>query len=73
MRVAHTTDDTHSTVTLLAVIVAAAVFALLASIVFNWASGKSAMWNLGFGAVIVLGGAVLLLAIAVLLMRRFAN
>ena len=59
--------------TLLAVIVLAAAFGLIASIVFNWASGKSAMWNLGFGAAIVLGGATILLVITILLMRRFPN
>ena len=57
---------------LLAAILLAAIFGLIASIVFSWASGKSAMWNLGFGAVLVLGGAAILMVIVVILMRQFA-
>jgi hypothetical protein len=53
-------------VTLLLVAVAACAFSLNASIIFNWASGHSAAWNLGFGAVLVLPGATALLLAVVL-------
>jgi hypothetical protein len=46
---------------LLVVAIAASIFGLLASWVMNWASGKSPLWNIGFGVVIVLVGAVVLL------------
>ena len=53
-------------------IVAAAVFGLLASIVFSWASNRSAVWNIGFGAALVLATATALLVAVVIAMRRFS-
>ena len=54
-------------------IVAAAVLGALASIVFSWASNRSAAWNLAFGAALVLGTAAGLLAAVVIAMRRFSH
>ena len=53
-------------------IIAAALFGLLASIVFSWASNRSAAWNIGFGAALVLATAAVLLVAVVIAMRRFA-
>ena len=53
-------------------IIAAAAFGLIASILFSWASNRSAAWNLAFGAAIVLGTAAGLLAAVVIAMRRFS-
>jgi hypothetical protein len=53
-------------------IIAAAIFGLIASIVFSWASNRSAGWNLAFGAALVLGTAVGLLVAVVIAMRRFS-
>jgi hypothetical protein len=54
---------------LLLAALAACVFGLLASFVINRASGKSPLWNVGFGLFAVLGDAALLLAAIVLLIR----
>jgi hypothetical protein len=53
-------------------IVAAASFGLIASIVFSWASNRSAAWNLAFGAALVLGAAAVLFVVVVIAMRRFS-
>ena len=53
-------------------IIAAAAFGLIASILFSWASNRSAAWNLAFGAAIVLGTAAGLLAAVVIATRRFS-
>jgi hypothetical protein len=53
-------------------IIAATLFGLIASIVFSWASNRSAAWNLAFGAALVLGTAVGLLVAVVIAMRRFS-
>jgi hypothetical protein len=45
------------------------LFGLLASAVINWASGKSPLWNVGFGLFVVLAGAVLLLTVVAVLIR----
>ena len=58
--------------TILLAIVAAAGFGFVASIVFSWASNRSAAWNLAFGAAIVLGTAAGLLTAVVIAMRRFS-
>ena len=51
----------------LIVAVLACAFGLATSMLFNWASGKSALWNIGFFIVLVLiGAAVLLLALTLL-------
>jgi hypothetical protein len=52
--------------------IAAAAFGLLASVVFSWASNRSAAWNLAFGAALVLGTAAGLLTAVVIAMRRFS-
>jgi len=52
--------------------VATCAFGLIASIVFSWASNRSAAWNLAFGAAIVLGTAAGLLTAVVIAMRRFS-
>ncbi len=52
--------------------IAAAAFGLVASIVFSWASNRSAAWNLAFGAALVLGTATSLLAAVAIAMRRFS-
>lgn len=44
---------------------------LLASIVFSWASNRSAAWNLSFGGALVLGAAAGLLVAVMIAMRRF--
>jgi hypothetical protein len=54
-------------------IVAAAVFGLIASIVFSWASNRSAAWNLAFGAALVLGAAAGLLVAVMVVMRQFSH
>jgi hypothetical protein len=55
---------------ILVAIVVAAAFGLLASIVFSWASNRSAAWNIAFGAALVLGTAACLLAGVMIAMRR---
>ena len=60
-------------VSLLIVVAAACVLSVAASLIINWASGKSPFWNIGFGVIIVLAGAAILLMAVVLLMRQFAN
>jgi len=58
--------------TVLITTAAAAAFGLIASIVFSWASNRSAAWNIGFGAALVLATATSLLVAVVIAMRRFA-
>ena len=53
-------------------VIVAAVFGLLVSIVFSWASNRSAVWNIGFGAALVLATAAALLVAVVIAMRRFS-
>jgi len=52
--------------------VAACAFGLIASIVFSWASNRSAAWNLAFGAALVLATATGLLVAVLIAMRRFS-
>ena len=54
---------------LLLAALAACLFGLLMSFVINWASGKSPLWNVGFGIFAVLAGAGVLLAALALLIR----
>jgi hypothetical protein len=50
----------------ISVLIAAGALALASSVVFNWASGKSAVWNMGFAvALVVLLATVLLVAIMI--------
>ena len=49
----------------LAVVVACGI-ALFWSVVLNWASGKSPLWNIGFAVAIVIIGAVALLAAVII-------
>ena len=58
---------------ILIAVIAAAAFGLIASIVFSWASNRSAVWNIGFGAALVLGTAAGLLVAVVIAMRRFSH
>jgi len=51
----------------------ACVFGFIVSLVFNWASGKSALWNMCLGAVLFLAGAVAGSLGIVLLIRRMSN
>jgi hypothetical protein len=51
----------------------ACTFGVVASLIISWASGKSGFWNIGFGVVIVLASAGVLLVAVALLMRRFSN
>jgi hypothetical protein len=48
----------------------ACVFGLATSMLFNWASGKSALWNIGFFIALVLIAAAVLLLAVTLLSRR---
>jgi len=59
--------------TILIATIAAAVFGLLASIVFSWASNRSAMWNIALGIALVFGAAAGLLAAVVIAMRRISH
>ncbi len=55
---------------IIAAIVCGCVFALVASLVMNWASGKSALWNIGFAvALMVVAAGVLLLAVVIVMER----
>jgi hypothetical protein len=58
--------------TILLAIVAAAGFGFVASIVFSWASNRSAAWNLAFGAALVLATPTGLLVAVLIAMRRFS-
>jgi hypothetical protein len=60
-------------VLVLIVVAAACVFGVVASLIISWASGKSGFWNIGFGVVIALAGAGVLLITVALLMRRFSH
>jgi hypothetical protein len=59
-------------VLLMLVVVSAGAFALASSMLFDWASGKSPLWNIGFFLVLILAGAAVLLLTATLLSRRLA-
>jgi hypothetical protein len=53
------------------VLLAVGAFALASSVVFNWASGKSAVWNMGFAvALVLLLATVLVVAIMMTMARR---
>jgi hypothetical protein len=54
---------------ILAVIVGACLFGLVASIVIAWASNRSAAWNMMFGAACGLAALLAALLIALLLTR----
>jgi hypothetical protein len=54
----------------ISVLLAVSAFALASSVVFTWASGKSAVWNIGFAVGLVLLLAfVLIVAISVAVAR----
>jgi hypothetical protein len=59
-------------VALLLALLGACAFGFAASVIFTWASGKSALWNMAFGAALVLLGAAGLL-LAVVIIMRLAN
>ena len=54
---------------LLLAVIGACALGFAASIVFTWASNKSPLWNMAFGAALVLGGAAGLLLAVVIIMR----
>jgi hypothetical protein len=58
---------------LLLALLGACAFGYAASIVFTWASDKSALWNMAFGAALVLAGAAALLLAVVIIMRLAAS
>ena len=60
-------------VLVLVAIAAACLFAFITSLVFNWASGKSALWNMWLGAVLFIAGAVVASLGILLLIRRSSN
>ena len=55
------------------VVVAACALGFGSSLMFTWASRKSALWNIGLGAIVVVTAAGVLMIAAALLMRRFSN
>jgi len=55
---------------ILAAVVGACAFALVASLVMNWASGKSALWNIGFAVALVAAGAGVLLLFVMFAMQQ---
>jgi hypothetical protein len=57
-------------VLILIVVVVTGAFALASSMLIDWASGKSPLWNIGFVLVVILAGAAVLLLAATLLSRR---
>ena len=60
-------------VPLVLAVLGAAVLGVGASMVFSWASGKSALWNIGFAAAVVLASAGILLIGVIVVMRQFAG
>jgi hypothetical protein len=58
-------------VLLIATVVCACAFALLASVGISWASRRSPLWNIGLAVVVTLVGAAVLLFGVMLLMRQF--
>ena len=54
-------------------VLAACAIGVASSVVFTWASGKSAVWNIGFAVALVLAAAGSLLLALVLVMRRLSN
>jgi hypothetical protein len=52
------------------VVIAASALALVASVVFNWASGKSAVWNMGFALALVLTLAAILIVAMMITVAR---
>jgi hypothetical protein len=55
---------------ILIVIAATCILGLGASLTFTWASGRSALWNIGFGVLLVVTAASVLAIAAALLTRR---
>ncbi len=56
---------------LFSAIACACVIGFATSFVMNWASGKSAVWSMGFAVAVVLALAAVVLLGVVLAMRRF--
>jgi hypothetical protein len=55
---------------ILAAVIGGCAFALIASLVMNWASGKSALWNIGFAVAVVTAGAGLLVLLVMFAMEH---
>jgi hypothetical protein len=72
-RVHQRSRDKRMFLPLLAAAVFACVIGFVLSVVINWASGKSALWNMGFAAALVLGFTGMALLAIVIVMRRFSN
>ena len=60
-------------VLVLVAVASACLFGFITSLVFNWASGKSALWNMGLGAVLFIAGAVAASLGIVLFIRQLSN
>ena len=60
-------------VLVLVAIAGACAFGFLTSLVFNWASGRSALWNMFLGAAIFLAGVAAASLGIVLFVRRLSN
>jgi hypothetical protein len=60
-------------VLVLVAIAGACIFGFVTSIIFNWASGKSALWSMWLGAALFIAGAAAASLGVVLFLRRWAN
>jgi hypothetical protein len=60
-------------VPILLTIVSACALGIGASLLFTWASGRSAVWNIGFAVVLVVTVVAALMLTISLLMRRVAG
>ena len=56
--------------TFLLAVVAACVIGIGLSVIFNWASSNSPLWNIGFAIALVLGTTACVLVVIMLLLRR---
>ena len=59
--------------TFLLAVVAACVIGVGLSVIFNWASSRSPLWNIGFAIALVLGTTACVLGVIMLLLRRFTG
>jgi hypothetical protein len=66
----HTPQATLGNVLAISVLITAVALALASSVVFNWASDKSAVWNMGFAVVLVLSLATVLIAAIMITVAR---
>jgi hypothetical protein len=59
--------------TILIAAVAAGIFGLISSMLINWTSARSPLWNIGFFLVLVLIGAAILLIVLTVVSRRLTD